>query len=95
MEAIGKNASLAVVATVLLFACFPFMVIGLIFLMIGLNIKGIAIYFLGLVMWAAGTILGNQQKQQLGAAQIAKKAGSHFGFGVIVLIVFITVRIAI
>ena len=95
MEAIGKNISLAVVATVLLFACFPFMVIGLIFLLPGLNIKGIAIYLFGLVIWVAGTILGNQQKQQLGAAQIVKKAGSHIGFGIIILIVFITVRIAI
>ena len=94
MEAIGKNVSLAVVATVLLFACFPFMVIGLIFLMPGLNIKGITIYLFGLVMWVAGTILGNKQKQQLGSVQIVKKAVSHIGFGVIVLIAFIAIRMA-
>jgi len=91
MEALGKNISQSVVATVLLFACFPLMFIGLIFLMPVLNIKGIAIYFLGLVMWVVGTILGNQQKQQLGATQIVKKVGYHIGFGVIVLIVFIVV----
>ena len=90
-----KYISFAAVATMLMLACFPAMFLGLILLMPGFSVKAAAIYLAGLIMWVAGNILGNQQKQQLVTVQIVKKAGVHFGLGVAGLLVVIAVTSSI
>jgi len=76
-----NHVGFAVIATFLLLCCYPIMMIGAIFLIEPLSIKGTAIYFIGLSMEVGGTILGRLQREQLTKNEILKQVIRHFGFG--------------
>jgi len=81
-----KYIGYATLATLLILCSVPIMIYGAILLLEPFSINGAVIYFAGLSMEVAGTILGDQQKEQLDNKEILKQFNKHFVIGCLLFI---------